>query len=126
MTALLALYCSSVNGYTLLAAAAESQYAARSAIEQMGADIRGSSSAEVLADGEILVLAGQNATLRYYAENNCLYRRFTTSVGSTTIPMADSISSLHFSIYDSLVVINLGVNTGGYGQEVTTAVNTRL
>jgi len=125
-TGLLTLYCTAAQGYTVLGAAVECQYTARSALDQIQADIHSALTLQIAADGASLDITAADRYVRLYRQNNQLYRWVTTAKGTTAIPIADHISSLTFSGNDQLVFITLSIASGECTRTLTTAAQSRL
>ncbi len=123
---LLTIYSSASKGYAVLGAAADCQYTARSAMEQIAADIRTAVHVQVSPDGTLLDISAPDQSVRFYTQNGRLYRRVSTSRGTTAIPIADNVSALGFSGGGGLVVITLTITGGECTRSLTTAVMSRL
>jgi Tfp pilus assembly protein PilW len=126
MVGLLSVYWSGSNAFAKLAANAEAQYSARSAMQQIGEDIRRASAVEVQGDGIILSLSTPGESVGYYRANNQLYRVVTTSTGTATVPIAENVSQLSFGTGATMVTINIDITVGGLTYQLSTTVNPRL
>jgi len=108
--ALITVYLSASSAYQKLAAYADAQYAARSVIDQIGDDIRGASVIEIVTGGsELKLLKPNNDLIRYYMENNQLYRVKTTGLGTAKVPIAEKVSCLSFNGKNSLVTASIDI-----------------
>lgn len=125
-TGLLTIYSGATKGYAVLEAAADCQYTARAAMEQIVADIRRAVHVQVSSDGGILDISAPDQSVRLYSQNGKLYRRVSTSRGTTAIPIADNVSALTFSDGGGLVAITLNITSGECTRSLTTAVMSRL
>ncbi|MEQ8201986.1 MAG: hypothetical protein ABRQ24_11265 [Syntrophomonadaceae bacterium] len=126
VTSLVTFYDSAARGYVGLAAVADCQYTARTAMEQIKSDIRSAATVQVSADGSVLELTSADREIRFYAQNAALYRRLSTERGTTAVPIAENVSDVAFGRQGELVVVTLSIGRGSCFRTLTTAVNTRL
>lgn len=120
------LYDSASQCWASLASAADCQYTARSAMEQMRSDIYSAAMVEIFEDGLVLVLTSTDQKIKFYAQNARLYRHVRTNLGTTAVPIAEHVGGVCFSGGDELVYITLSIDTGNCVRTLSTAVNPRL
>ncbi|GEM_PF-1438162 len=119
------LYNSASQFYHRLASAADCQYTARSAMDQMRSDIYSASIAEISEDGLVLVLTSTDREIWFYAQNGRLYRHVSTSRGTTAVPIAENVGGVYFSSGEGLVGITLSIDTGTCSRTLSTAAKPR-
>jgi Tfp pilus assembly protein PilW len=125
--ALITVYLSANTAYQKLAAYTDAQYNARSVIDQIGDDIRGASGIEIAAGGSELKLITTNGDLiRYYTENNQLYRSQTTGSRTSKVPIAEKVSDLGFNLNNSLVTARIGITIDQTTYYLSSTFCTRL
>lgn len=109
--ALVTVYLSASSAYQKLAAYADAQYSARSVIDQIGKDIRGAAVIEIATGGlEIELVSSNNDLIRYYMENNQIYRQTTAGYATGTVPIADKVNSLTFNDNNGLVTATIDIS----------------
>lgn len=126
VTGMVTLYDSACQCWASLSLAADCQYTARSAIEQMRSDIYRAATAEIFEEGLVLVLTSTDQEIKFYAQNARLYRHVSTSRGTTAVPIAEHVGGAYFSGGDELVYITLSIDTGNCVRTLSTAANPRL
>jgi len=120
------LYDSASQCWARLSSAADCQYTARSAIEQMRSDIYRATTVEIFEEGLVLVLTSTDQEIKFYAQNARLYRHVSTSRGTTAVPIAENVGGVFFSGGEELVYIILTIDTADCVRTLSTAVNPRL
>lgn len=124
---LITVYLSASNAYQKLAEYSDAQYTARSAIGQIGEDIRGASAIEIGAGGsELRLITLTNDLICYYMENNQLYRVKTTDFGTAKVPIAEMVSDLSFNVKNSLVTANIEITIDATTYRLSRTVYSRL
>ncbi len=123
---LVSIYGSGSNAFTQLAFHADAQYTARSSMQQIGEDIRRASVVEVQESGTILRIQLPDQQIRYFAGNNQLYRTIIKSNGTSTFPIAENVTQFQVEVNNTLVSINITVNSNDLSYVLSSAFNFRL
>jgi len=119
---LMALYWTGSRIFHRQADNIDAQYAVRSAMQKMGADILEAVSVDIVANGtELDLLIGNDEAVNYYVQNHNLFRD-----GSSKIPMAENISHLHFGGSSQLVEISLEATAGGRNYRLSSRFHPRI
>jgi len=125
--ALITVYSSASNAYQKLAEYSDAQYTARSAIGQIGEDIRGASAIEIVTAGsELRLTTLNNDLIRYYMENNQLYRVKTSGLGTAKVPIAAGVSCISFNGHNSLVTATIEITIDETTYRLSRTVYARL
>lgn len=125
--ALITVYLGASNAYQKLAEYSQVQYTARSAIGQIGEDIRGAPAVEIVAGGsELQLITTNNVLIRYYMENNQLYQVKTSGLGTVKIPIAAGVSSISFNGNNSLVTVTAEITSDDTTYNLSRAFYSRL
>lgn len=125
--AMITVYLSSNNAYQKLAEYSDAQYTARSAISQIAEDIRAATATEIGPDGsELRLRTLNNDLIRYYMENNQLYRVKTSSLGTGKVPVAEKVSRICFNSNNSLVTATIEVTIAETTYHLSRTVYSRL
>lgn len=127
IAALLTTYMSAGNSYQKLAAYSDAQYSARSSLDQIGQDIRGACVIEIIAGGTGLsLLTSSGDLIRYWTENDQLYRVKTTSLGTAKVPIAEQVSFLSFAGNAGLVTATIDITVDDTTYRLSRSVCSRI
>lgn len=126
MAGSISVYWSGSQAFAKLSADAEAQYSARSAMQEIGEDIRSASAVEVQADGTELKLWTSGQIVRYFMDNNQMYRSVIKSNGTSTVPIAENVSQLSFEVSLNLVTIGIGITVNDLTYHLSSSVYPRL
>lgn len=106
-------------------ASSDAQYACRSAMLQIGEDVRAARQVPVVQESNSKLLLLQSGGNVYYyrnEDNNNLYR----SAGGTNIPIAENIRYLSFCVSGNLLITTIEATFNGQSYRLSSAVSTRM
>jgi len=119
---LMAIYWTGSRIFHRQSANVDTQYAVRSAMQKMGADILEAVSVDVVANGtELDLITGNDEIVHYYVQDHNLFRD-----GASKIPVAENISHLYFSGSRQLVEICLEATAEGRNYRLSSRFNPRI
>jgi prepilin-type N-terminal cleavage/methylation domain-containing protein len=127
ISGLISFYWSGCNIFGDQMERTELQYSARTSMQQMGDDIRSAQEVEIQEYGaKINIVSTSGETVRYFRQNNQLYREATSSRGTAKVPVAENITYLNFASTYRLITVTIEGNRDRITYRLSTSINPRL